>query len=175
MILFRHADPRFPFLWEGAGQPPGRWHAGGEGPVHYLADTPVGAWAEFLRHEEITDAEDVATIRRAIYAVEVDDVPATTPRLPRRTLQGGLDTYPACQAEAARARGRGARGLRAPSAALLPGGATGQRVDSGIRTGPARDGEVVVLFGPRPDAVGWPAAVEARPPAWLLDRVRHLA
>ena len=32
MIAFRHADPRFPFLWERGTQPAGRWHAMGEGP-----------------------------------------------------------------------------------------------------------------------------------------------
>ncbi len=40
MIAYRHADPRFPFLWESNAQPPGRWHGIGEGPVQYLADTP---------------------------------------------------------------------------------------------------------------------------------------
>jgi hypothetical protein len=46
-MLFRHTDPRFPFLWESTDQPPARWHDRGEGPVQYLADTPDGAWAEF--------------------------------------------------------------------------------------------------------------------------------
>src|SRR5262245_40501368 len=57
MILFRQVDARFPFLWEDARQPAGRWHAAGDGPAHYFADTPDGAWAEFLRHEEITEVE----------------------------------------------------------------------------------------------------------------------
>ena len=43
MILFRHADPRRPFFWESSVQPAGRWHAAGDGPVQYLADTPDGA------------------------------------------------------------------------------------------------------------------------------------
>jgi hypothetical protein len=39
---------------EGWGpQPPMRWHGPGEGPVQYLSDTPTGAWAELLRHEEV--------------------------------------------------------------------------------------------------------------------------
>ena len=46
----RRADPRFPFLWESSAQPAGRWHGSGEGPCHYFADTPYGAWAELLRH-----------------------------------------------------------------------------------------------------------------------------
>jgi hypothetical protein len=55
MIVYRHADARFPFLWEGASQPPARWHGPGEGPVQYFADTPDGARAEFLRHEGIVE------------------------------------------------------------------------------------------------------------------------
>ena len=54
MIVYRHADTRLPFLWESSGQPAARWHADDEGPVQYFSETPDGAWAEFLRHEEIT-------------------------------------------------------------------------------------------------------------------------
>ena len=59
MIGFRQVDARYPFLWEDSRQPEGRWHAAGDGPAHYIADTPDGAWAEFLRHEEITDPDDL--------------------------------------------------------------------------------------------------------------------
>ena len=52
MIAFRHADPRFPFLREDSSQHVGRWNGTGE-LTHYFCDTPDGAWAEFLRHEEI--------------------------------------------------------------------------------------------------------------------------
>ncbi|MDP2388975.1 MAG: hypothetical protein Q8N52_01505, partial [Acidobacteriota bacterium] len=77
MIGFRQADPRYPFLWSDSGQPAARWHADGEGPAHYFADTPDGAWAELLRHEEIHDPADVATFRRALWAVELrEDEPA---------------------------------------------------------------------------------------------------
>ena len=62
MILFRHCDRRFPFQWDAASQPAARWHADGEGPAQYLADTPVGAWAEFLRHEGITDEADLSGV-----------------------------------------------------------------------------------------------------------------
>ena len=93
MIVFRHADPRLPFLWETAGQPPGRWHGAGRGPAHYLADTPEGAWAEFLRHEEITDPADLAGVRRAMWAIEIPDLPKARPKLPKGTLRGGTGTY----------------------------------------------------------------------------------
>ena len=173
MIVFRHADPTFPFLLEDAGQPPARWHGDGEGPVHYFTDTPDGAWAEFLRHEEIKDPRDLATVRRAIWAVELPDEPAEHPHLPDDTFLGGTPTYPDCQAEARRLRGLGAKRLVAPSAALSGGGAGGHRVDGGLRPAPPRDGKVIVLFGRRPDLAGWAAASEGRPRDDLLPRVRH--
>ncbi|MHB8719323.1 MAG: RES domain-containing protein [Candidatus Dormibacteria bacterium] len=171
--LFRHVDPRFPFLWEDADQPPARWHEGGEGPVQYLADTPDGAWAEFLRHEEITEADDLAGIERDLWAVELERLPATRPRLARTVLTGGVASYPACRTEARRLRS-GADGLVAPSAALRRGRAGGQRVSRGaLLAAPARDGRVVVLFGRRPDLAGWRCCRRGRPGADLLGRVNH--
>ena len=173
MMVFRHADPSFPFMWEDASQPPARWHRDGDGPVQYFTDTPDGAWAEFLRHEEIKDPLDLATVRRAIWAVELPDEPDEHPRLPESTLQGGTPTYPDCQAEARRLRGLGTRRLVAPSAALSTGGAGGHRVDGGLRRATPRDGKVIVLFGRRSDLAGWAAASEGRPRDDLLPRVRH--
>jgi hypothetical protein len=173
LIAFRQCDWRWPFLWETNQQPEARWHGPGEGPVHYLADTPDGAWAELVRHEEITDPEDLATLRRNLWTVEIPDLPTAEPDLPPATSMGPPDTYPDCQAEARRLREGGERGLVAPSAALRPGEARGSRVDRGIRAGGRRDGRVIVLFGPRPDLIGWLAAERARPPSLLLGRVRH--
>jgi hypothetical protein len=173
VIGFRHTDARFPFLWEDDSQPPGRWHGEGEGPVHYFSDTPDGAWAEFLRHEDITEPADVAEVRRAVWAVELGRPPREEPELGIRTLTGGLRSYRACQGEARRLRARGTKGLVAPSAALMPGAAHGWRVEGGLRRGAPRDGKVIALFGPRPDLVGWEAVHEGRPSARLLGRVRH--
>src|SRR5262245_47622090 len=108
MIVFRQVDGRYPLLWESAAQPAGRWHGRGEGPAHYFADTPDGAWAEFLRHEEITDVEDLKTIRRQMWAVEIGDVPHVGACAPDATLAGGPETYGACQDEARRLRAAGA-------------------------------------------------------------------
>lgn len=173
MIAFRHADPRYPFLWEGSGQPAGRWHGEGEGPAHYLADTPDGAWAEFLRHEEITDPSDLEHIRRTIWAVEIDDTPGERPAVPEALMTGDVVTYPACQAEARRQRQRGVNRLLAPSAALLAGAASGWRVAGGLQPGPARDGYTIVLFGERPSLVGWRAAAGGGPGLDVLAKVRH--
>src|SRR5215471_7352275 len=107
MIVFRQVDARYPFLWEDARQPAARWHADGDGPAHYFADTPDGAWAEFLRHEEITDLRDLATIRRQMWAVDIGDTPTTPIELPEATLTGGRETYVACQHAAAALRARG--------------------------------------------------------------------
>lgn len=175
MIVYRHADSRLPFLWEGSDQPPGRWNGRGDGPVQYFADTPDGAWAEFLRHEGITEESEVVNVRRAVWAIELpDDLPAGAPRLAQQVLTGGTATYEECQKEARRLRAKGATALRAPSAALLPGGARGWKVDGGLQLAAERDGSVLAVFGLRPDLVGWTAAFAARPRSDLLTRVRHL-
>ena len=174
MIVFRNGDVRYPFLWEDERQHSARWHDSGDGPVHYFADTPNGAWAEFLRHEEIEDPADLAGVRRAMWAVEIGNKPTGAPALPLRTLLGGEDSYPDCQSEAKAVRADRRRGLVAPSASLLPGGARGYRTDNGLIESPQADGETIVLFGPRPDLIGWLAAAEARPAVALLDRVRSL-
>lgn len=174
MIVYRHSDPRFPFLWETPDQPTARWHVAGEGPVHYLADTPDGAWAEFLRHEGISEPKDLDGIQRALWAIELKRQPHATPALPSRIVTGGLDSYPRCQQEARRLRAQGAKAFKAPSAALKPAGARGWVVEAGLQEGPPRDGTVYVLYGAQPRMVGWKATDAGRPPSYLLRRVRHL-
>ena len=172
MIAFRHADTRFPFLWEDASQPAGRWNAANR-LTHYFSDTPDGAWAEFLRHEEIVDPQDLPTIRRALWAVDIGDAPLPRAPLPLATLTGGPESWPHCQRWAGDQRAKGAQGIAAPSAALVAGGARGWRVDGGLKPGPDKDGMTFALFGPRPDLVGWAAAADGHPGEDLLDRVRH--
>lgn len=172
MIAFRHADPRFPFLRETASSVAGRWNSPRE-LTHCFSDTPDGAWAEFLRHEEITDPADLPHIHRALWAVEIGDPPAASPGLSYRVLTGGRASWAACQREANRLRGAGEPGLTAPSAALVPGGAHGFRVAGGQRPDRPRDGLTIVLFGAQPDLTGWQAVASGAPAADLLDRVRH--
>jgi hypothetical protein len=169
---FRHCDPRFPFLWLAPQQPAARWHGEGEGPANYFADTPVGAWAEFLRHEGITDAEDLAGVRRSLWAVELPADDYATPELPTGTLFGSEDSYPACQAEARRLRAAGASRLQVRGAALLPGRAQGWAADPAAAPAP-RDGLVWVLFG-TPALAGWVAVEGGCPPAAVLPLVRAM-
>lgn len=174
MIAFRQVDARYSFLWEDASQPAGRWHGEGEGPAHYFADTPDGAWAEFLRHEEISDPADLPTIRRQMWAVEIGNQPAEQIDLPDDVLTGEPDTYLRCQQQARALRARGVNRLAATSAALTSGGARGQRVRAGeVQPGDPRDGVVVVIFGPPDHLLGWAAAVDGHPAADLLSRVRY--
>jgi hypothetical protein len=170
VIAYRHTDRRFPFLWEDSDQPAARWHGAGEGPVHYLADSPDGAWAEFLRHEGILDLADLGGIDRALWSIDIGDPALAAPQLPGPVLRGGTETYTRCRAAARRIRRTGAVGLRAPSAALTDGGAAGWRVTGGLVPGPARTGETIALFGGRPDLVGWCATAGGRPPEWVLLR-----
>lgn len=154
MIAFRQVDGRYPLLWDSSAQPAGRWHAEGEGPAHYFSDTPDAAWAEFLRHEEITDVEDLATIRRQMWAVEIGGAPTVGVNAPP-SLLGDPDSYGSCQSEARRRRDdERCDRLAAPSAALA--GAI-----------------VIVVYGPAEGLVGWLAGDAARPAAELLERVRH--
>jgi hypothetical protein len=170
---FRHCDHRMPFLWQSNAQPAGRWHGPGEGPANYFADTPVGAWAEFLRHEEITDPADLAGVRRSLWVVELPDSGYAQPELAGRVVTGGLSSYIACQAEARRLRRAGVQRLEAPAAALKPGAARGWVANPALASAPrARNGRVWVLFGAC-DAVGWPAVDAGSPPAWVLPLVRH--
>jgi hypothetical protein len=174
LIGYRHVHPIHPFLWEGPGQPESRWNRNGGGePVHSFADTPDGAWAEFLRHEEITDPDDLEGIARSLWAVDLGEPPSATPDLELDTLIGNQTTYHECQEEADAIRARGEAGFVAPSAALLSGAAHGWRVAGGLQEGAPRDGSVIVLFGDRPDLFGWRAAAIGRPDSNVLARVRH--
>ncbi|MGH3426869.1 MAG: RES domain-containing protein, partial [Mycobacteriales bacterium] len=150
MIFYRHADPRYPFLWETADQPAARWHGNGDGPVHYLADTTDGAWAEFLRHEAITEVEDLAGVECSLWTVDVpDEMETDIAKVDFPGCRGGLDSYPLCRQVADDVRSEGRAGLIAPSAALVEGAAHGWHVDDGLQEGPSRDGRVLVLFGRR--------------------------
>lgn len=171
---FRHCDPRFPFLWQVAAQPAARWHGDGEGPANYFADTPVGAWAEFLRHECITDPADLAGVKRSLWAAELAATGYAHPALPDTTLFGDESSYPACQVEARRLRAAGAERIEVRGAALLPGAAAGWTANPAIAAAtPGRDGLVWVLFGPC-NAVAWIAIDGGAPPAAVLPLVSHL-
>jgi hypothetical protein len=176
MTWYRHVDPRYPFLWESTDQPEARWHGRGEGPAHYLCDTPDGAWAEYLRHEAIRDPADLVGVRRSLWAIEELAGLADLPELAVEDdlAFGGLDAYEQCRERARMARQQDGRGFRTRSAALMEGAAGGWRVDGGIERGRARDGVVVALFGRQPDLTGWSCSQIGSPDPSLLQYVRAL-
>jgi hypothetical protein len=176
-IFWRNTPPGLAFLWEQDNAMPARWHRRGEGPAQYLADTPSGAWAEFLRHEEIIDPDDVVGLSRDLWAIEVDDgvvAEATPMEADDRVLRGGTESYANCQLLAAAARAEGATAVSAPSAALVEGEAAGWRVDQGLIRAPAANGRVVVLYGRRPDLVAHKAVAAGHPPRELVAVTRPL-
>jgi len=178
MIVFRVCDSRFPFLWtlsSGVRQRPARWHGDGEGPVQYFADSPPGAWSELLRHEEITDAADLAGISARLWVIQIDDVEMHEPDLPSSALGSSPDGYDRCRSEARRLRAAGATRIVAPSAALKPGEGAGFHVsNTGLQRAERRDGRIIAHFGALPNAEGWCAADYARPDAELSGQVRPL-
>ena len=93
--------------------------------MNYFADTPTGAWVEFLLHEGIAGPEDLVGVRRSLWAVELPEGRYASPKLPPVQTEGGLSTYDACQAEAERLRIAGAKQIEATSAALVHGGEHG--------------------------------------------------
>jgi len=172
MIVFRQVDARYPFLWKTRpSRPAGGTATAKAGPL--LRRHADGAWAEFLRHEDIDDPADVKTIRRQMWAVEIGDRPAEQVDLPLNILTGGPDTYERCRQRARAVRAKGVDRLLATSAALTPGGARGLCVRSGVQPGEPHDGVVIVIFGLPDRLSGWVAAVDGRPPDDLLSRVRH--
>lgn len=125
-----------------------------------------------MRHEEITDPAELKGVDRGLWCVEIGPAPEVRPRLRRDVLQGDLGSYAACRRYAARVRRGGATGLTSLSAALAGGAAGGFVVDGGEKPAKSKDGRVFVLFGRRPDLVGWPAGT-GRPRVGLLERIRH--
>lgn len=174
---FRACDSRWPWLWDSDQQPARRWHGEGEGPVHYFATSPQGAWAEIMRHEEIVDAADLEGLDLDLWMASVPR-PEHTPELDFEILVGGHGSYPACRDEARRLRQElGARGLVAPSAALLPGGAEFHTLDEHGHASIGADSEVIVVFGhpDRDEVVGVLCTRGGGPDAQLLDFVRYMA
>ena len=177
MLWFRNADTRFPFLHESSAQVPARWHGAGSGPAQYLADTADGAWAEFLRHEEITDPRDLPGISRNLWAIEVtvESETVANVKIDLTLSRGGLDSYAVCQSEATRLCTDGATALAAPSAALRAGGACGQQTrDRHLPEAPPADGQTLVLFGTRRDARAWLCTAATRPSVRALTLVNAL-
>lgn len=183
-ILFRQSDAHYPPLWEdGAFQPEARWHGIGQGPAQYFADTPDGAWAELLRHEEIIEPLSVEDFldrfKRTLWAIEVDlpdQICKMETLVSGGELLGDESSYAICQKAAIEAKEANYDVITAPSAALIEDGASGVSVSNGIlNNGPARQGRVFVFFRVMPDATCWPCGGAPVLNQRMISRVRYFA
>lgn len=179
---FRVCDRRHPFLWSGAGQASGRWNRTGDQPVHYLASTPTVAWAEWIRHQEITDPGDLAGVAAALWAVlipqewgakELDSVAMHLDQV----LDSSREAQDARLALVEHLKKKGAQGLLAPTASLhhsdkvMPA----VRVSNGTEQPEqlAVPAQVILLWCEARLLPGWCCVPEGRPGAELLPLVRR--
>lgn len=171
VLAFRQTDYDVPF-WARGNSHPGRWNVAGDPPTQYWSLHPDGAWAEFVRQEELVDPDDLERLRRPIWVCRIRVAPLVDLRhddeRDRWSVTRDALTDPdwmRCQRLAGTLREHGVAGVIAPSAAI--------------------DGHAnVTFFGPR-RAIHLhrrpvlhstvPAAVVARgaPDPDLLGRVRR--
>ena len=179
---FRVCDRRYSFLWQSAGQRAGRWNRDGDEPVHYLANTPTVAWAEWIRHQDIEDPADLAGVAASLWAVLIPDHWSEQDLQPvNLPVELVLGTTP----EAAGARlalvdqlkAQGAQGLLAPSAALFHSDQVlpCRRVCDGNNQADQllMPAQVLLLWCAAEQLPGWCCVPEGRPEPELLPLVRR--
>lgn len=179
---FRVCDRRYPFLWQSPGQQAGRWNRAGDAPVHYLANTPTVAWAEWIRHEEIEDPADLEGVAAALWAVLIPDHWGDQDLQPvNLSTELVLSTTPAAKearlAQVDQLKTQGAQGLLAPSAALHQSD-TALPCMRVFKGGEQADdlpipAHVILLWCAAEQLPGWCCVHEGRPGSELLPLVRR--
>ena len=134
--------------------------------------TLIGTAPEIL-DEDINDPADLPGVQRSLWSVEIPDAGYGVAALPDATLRGDRTTYPTCQSEAIRLRNAGHTGVKAPSAALIAGGASGWECAPNETMSVPRDGFVYVTFATPVGFVGWPVVEAGQPPARILPLVHY--
>jgi RES domain-containing protein len=169
-VAFRWTSYDVPF-WARPNSRSGRWNRAGEEPTQYWSLDPEAAWAELIRHENLTSEEELDLVRMPFWVCRIPAARLIDLRRPEERERHGVadddlidDDWSACQALAATLRPLAA-GVIAPCAAL-----------------PTKAN--VTLFGAR-RAIAWdrpPALASAvsatrgaigRPPPGLVGRVRR--
>lgn len=171
-------------------QPPARWHRG-DRYAQYLSLSAAGAFAEIIRHEEVTDERHRLDLPRDLWQAWVRAERLADLSSGRRIVGCGLKTdafidsdYSKSQALAEELAGAGYWGLLAPSAAL-PGAVSltlfGPRYELPMPIPPdtpdleALVPEEVPHPAPREAVVVALAAERSLAPAHLIPAVRPLA
>jgi hypothetical protein len=170
LVAFRWCTYDVPF-WARPNTRAGRWNRANGEPTQYWSLSPEAAWAELIRHEQLTTEEELDQVRVPLWACRLSATYLVDLRngtecerydvAPESVI---ADDWEACHRALPALRTR-ATGVLTPCAAL--------------------SGETnVTLFGPR-RAISWNAqpglasavpAVKAaigRPPDGLLERVRR--
>lgn len=172
-LAFRQTDYDVPF-WARSNSQPGRWNKAGDAPTQYWSLHPDGAWAEFVRQEELTDPAAILALHRPIWVCRISLAPLVDLREDEERVRYGVTAgelvssdWTACQRLGRRLRADGAPGVLAPSAALAGH-------DNLTIFGPRR----AIALHRRPVLHSTvPAAVVARgaPEPGLVERVRQWA
>lgn len=150
--------------------------------MHYLANTPTVAWAEWIRHQEIEDPADLEGVSAALWAVLIPAHWIDKDLQPvKMTTELVLGTTP--EAEIARLalvdqlKAQGAQGLLAPTAALHRSDVVSPCVR--VMGGEQRRDElpvaanVILLWCNAEHLSGWCCVPEGRPGVELLPLVRR--
>jgi RES domain-containing protein len=124
LLAFRQTDYDVPF-WARSNSHPGRWNRPGDPSTQYWSLHPDGAWAEFLRQEELTAADDVDALRRPIWVCRISLAPLADLRSDEQRDRWGIAAdalvdpdWAACQDLARTLREQRVAGVIAPSAAI---------------------------------------------------------
>lgn len=150
--------------------------------MHYLASTPTVAWAEWIRHQEIHEPDDLAGVAAALWAVLIpqswggEELQEVT--LPLEAVLGTkADAQTARLNMVTQLKRQGAQGLLAPSAALhqshnnLP---CMQVIADGEQAATlAMPAHVILLWCQADQLPGWCCVPEGRPGPELLPLVRR--
>lgn len=123
-IVYRATTYDVP-LWVNPNRRNGRWNIAGDGCTQYACLDPEAPFAEMLRGEDLRTEADAKMFRTVLWQLRVDEGAIVDYSTFEKAEAAGFpadalveDDHERCQAEAARLRGLGARGLLTPSAAL---------------------------------------------------------
>jgi hypothetical protein len=150
--------------------------------VHYLANTPTVAWAEWIRQQEIHEPDDLAGVAAALWAVLIPETwsyeELQEVSLPLQTVLGTTaDAHTARLNLVDQLKRQGVRGLLAPSAALHQSHKSMpcMRViaDGEQAATLAMPAHVILLWCQAEQLPGWCCVPEGRPGPELLPLVRR--
>jgi len=123
-VAFRWSDYDVP-LWTRPNSTGLRWNRARRDATQYLSLTTDGSWAELIRSERLLTEADLRLVSMPVWVLQIRETKLADYSTFEKAQDAGFppdalvsEDYERCQAEAERLRGRGFRGVLAPSAAL---------------------------------------------------------